>query len=172
MKTPLETSPYHLIQEDLRDDPWALLVACIMLNCTTAKQVKQVLPEFFSRWQSPMEVLRADDDEMVEVLRPLGMMNRRVERIKGMTFDFISLRPDIHPEQIDNIYGVGKYAADSFRIFVLGYLVLDVLDKELRNYVEWAAPGALARGDGGVRDQDQGTPHQQAPECQEKERTE
>ena len=32
-------SPYGLIEEQLYDDPWKLLVACILLNKTTASQV-------------------------------------------------------------------------------------------------------------------------------------
>lgn len=50
------------------------------------------------------------------------------------------------------LYGIGKYGADSFNMFVKGYLVQDAKDKELRKYVEWV------RGRGARRDPEEG-PH-------------
>lgn len=154
MKTPRETSPYRLIQEELRDDPWRLLVAVIMLNQTSAKQARPVWTEFFRRWPTP-EKLWLDSgptilvfEELVELLHPIGFYNRRADRIWKMTFDFLVLRPDINTGvDVRDMHGIGKYGADSYNMFVRGYLVEDVQDKELKNYVAWVK-GNYPDGDG------------------------
>lgn len=133
MKTPRQTSPYALIQESLRDDPWRLLVACIMLNQTSGKQVKQVLPTFFERWPDAASLQAALPLDVLEVIRPLGLYERRTKAIFRMTQDMLDGNP------VDDFYGVGRYALDSYRMFVdPGEIVMDVQDKELKNYVKWA----------------------------------
>lgn len=144
MDTPLEISPYSLIQEKLRDKPWQLLVACIMLNQTSAKQAQPVWEKFFERWSLPEDIVtdKAGPEKIIEdmtsMLRPLGFQNRRGHRIRCMTYDYIAYRPDLDISAVNKLYGIGKYAADSFFMFVGGKIVDDVKDKELRKYVEWA----------------------------------
>lgn len=65
-----------------------------------------------------------------------------------MTFDFLVLRPDINTGvDVRDMHGIGKYGADSYNMFVRGYLVEDVKDKELKNYVSWVK-GNYPDGDG------------------------
>jgi endonuclease III len=138
IKTPRTLSPYLLIQEFLRDKPWQLLTACIMLNQTTAKQVWKILPNFLERYPDPETFLIASEAEVKQLIRSLGFVNRRYERLQKMTADFIDYQivgAKLDPE---NLHGIGKYASDSYRIFCEGYLLLDVLDKELKRYVRWA----------------------------------
>ena len=146
IKTPRETSPYSLIQEKLRDKPWQLLVACIMLNQTSATQARPIWDEFFKKWPDPRSFLDFFEDwdntrqELVSLIRPLGFQNRRADRIFRMSQEYsdnLSILEE-DPSNVKLLYGVGKYASDSYKIFVGGFLVLDVEDKELRNYVRWA----------------------------------
>lgn len=142
--TPREVSPYRLMQEEFRDDPWKLLVGCIMLNLTSARQARPVWEKFFQRWPSaehlwaeaaPAPVLL----EMLDMIRPLGLQNKRSWAIWRMTFDFIALRPDKNLDvDISRLHGVGKYGSDSYNMFCRGYLVEDAKDKELQNYLRWA----------------------------------
>ena len=53
-------SPYGLIQEQLYDNPWKMLIACLFLNRTTAKQVLPVIWKFFERWPDPETTMNAD----------------------------------------------------------------------------------------------------------------
>lgn len=131
-------SPYELIQEFLRDQPWRLLVACCMLNQTSSKQVWPVLPRFFERYPEPLDAAQADPTEMASVIRPLGLQNRRARTIIAMSAawsvgDF---------EEVTDLPGVGKYGSDSYRLFVMEELVEDVEDKELERYLRWAKDGA------------------------------
>lgn len=138
MNTPRETSPYTLIQEELRDEPWKLLVAVILLNQTSAKQARPVWEEFFGKYSTPDILLSSGDfsadGDIVSLFRPLGFQNRRAERILLMTLDFTVWNGS---DPLD-LYGIGKYGADSYNMFVKGVIVEDVEDKELRNYVRWA----------------------------------
>lgn len=158
MRTPQRLSPYMLIQEFLRDDPWRLLVACIMLNQTSARQVHGIINEFFEMWPTPGDFLAADPDDVKDVIRGLGFKNVRYKRLVGMTRDWLDGRRP--PERI---HGVGKYAQDSFKIFCEGYIVEDVSDKELKNYVRWskeegAGVHRAERGDPGPGGVQQGMP--------------
>jgi methyl-CpG-binding domain protein 4 len=135
VRTPHTLSPLMLVQEFLRDEPWRLLCACIMLNQTSAHQVWQILPEFFERYPDPDALVAADPDDVRDLIRSLGFQNRRCERLLGMTLDWMSgRRPPEH------LHGIGKYASDSYRIFIGRYLDQehDIQDKELRKYCHWA----------------------------------
>lgn len=134
LKTPDEISPYGLIQERLRKNPWQMLVATILLNQTHIRQVTPVFDEFVRRWPNPtIFMLVAKHDQIVELIKPCGFQNRRAATLMKMTHAF-----DTGFENVANLPGVGKYSADSYNIFVGGYLVLDVQDNELKRYVEWA----------------------------------
>ena len=145
MRTPRITSPYNLMQEEYRDDPWALLVGCILFNMVHGKKARPILEEFLKLWPNSRKLWECYEDDlltvplMIELFTPLGFQNRRAERILYMTTEFNALRPDINNEvDVMELNGVGKYAADSFNMFYRGYLVKDVTDKELKNYVCWA----------------------------------
>lgn len=144
-----------LIQEFLRDEPWKLLVACIMLNQTSAKQVHGLINEFFERWPNYFEAAAAKVEEMAVFIKPLGLHNRRAKLIIDMSTAYM-----VHDwGDVEELPGVGKYAADSYRIFCEGYLVEDVKDKELLNYVKWAhQSSALAGRDAAGMPENPGTP--------------
>ena len=135
-----------LCQELVRDDPWQVLVVCFMLNCTTGTQVRRVFPEFFHRWPAPADLLAADPEEVKQVICSLGFKNRRYERIRRMSEEF--LRWDGRDAR--DLYGVGQYAADSYTLFVEGVLPREVQDKELRRFCQWARglPNTEADGHG------------------------
>lgn len=60
-------SPFGLLEEILWADEWKLLVACMMLNCTTRLQVDRVLWRLFLLVPSPEEAVRLGAEaELVE----------------------------------------------------------------------------------------------------------
>ena len=108
-------SPFDLLQERYWPDDWKILIVCLLLNQTSRKQVEPMIESFFERWPDPMSASNADEDEMRDLIRPLGMFNRRVKSIKKMSQQFMS--------GFDNaieLYGCGKYADDAYRIFMKG----------------------------------------------------
>lgn len=125
-------SPWGLIQEDLWPDPWRILVACIMLNQTSRKQVECVLPEFFERWSTPESFIDADPLDVRDVIKSLGFGNRRTAALKFMTRDFLD--PN---KTIEQYNGIGLYGRAAYYVFCDGKLPTGVSDHALSAYVDW-----------------------------------
>ena len=120
-----------MVQQQI-DGPWQHMVGVIMLNLTGRKQVKKVLPEFLSRWPEPSSLLYATRDQIEKVIEPLGMKKVRAERLYRMSQEFL----DWDGEDATELYGIGKYGSDSYRLFFKKELPEDVGDHELQRYVE------------------------------------
>lgn len=130
----MHKSPYNLLQEIYHECPWRTLVCCIMLNCTSRKQVDQVRDKFFSKYPDPFAAERANPIEMAEMLAPLGFKNRRTKTIIRFSSDWMTLDWS-EPREL---YGIGKYAQDSWEIFQKGNLDVEPTDGVLHKYLAWA----------------------------------
>lgn len=127
-------SPYSLIQETLWPDEWKCLVACVMLNCTTRKQVEKVLPIFFDRWPTADAINCADPLEIASVIETLGFKNRRTNRLKQLAAAYLK-RDWNHVSQLP---GIGEYASRMWEMFFLGRLGDDEpSDGALTLYWRW-----------------------------------
>jgi methyl-CpG-binding domain protein 4 len=111
---------------------WQHMVAVIMLNQTGRKPVKTVFPIFMDRWSHPFELLKATEQQVKDVIWPLGMVNVRYQRLMRMTEDFCRWDCDDATE----LYGIGKYGSDSYEIFFKNNYTVEPTDKELRRYLE------------------------------------
>ena len=129
LSTPLRDD--LMVQQQI-NGPWQHMVGVIMLNLTNRKQVKKVLPEFLSRWPEPISLLYATRDQIEKVIEPLGMKKVRAERLYRMSQEFL----DWDGEDATELYGIGKYGSDSYRLFFKKELPEDVGDHELQRYVE------------------------------------
>lgn len=129
LSTPLRDD--LMVQQQI-NGPWQHMVGVIMLNLTNRKQVKKVLPEFLSRWPEPSSLLYATRDQIEKVIEPLGMKKVRAERLYRMSQEFL----DWDGEDATELYGIGKYGSDSYRLFFKKELPEDVGDHELQRYVE------------------------------------
>lgn len=130
----MSQSPYNLLQEIYNEHPWRVLVCCIMLNCTSRKQVDQVRDEFFRRYPDPETAKDSDPIEMAELIAPLGFRNRRTNTIRRFSSDWVTLEWTEPSE----LYGIGKYAQDSWEIFQKGNLSVEPTDGVLNTYLSWA----------------------------------
>ena len=107
---------YGLIQEKYWPDGWKILVCCLCLNLTTRKQMEPVVEKMFQRWPYAAALADAGLEELQELIRPLGMWHRRANTLKKMSQQY-------HSGQwtdVEELAGVGKYARDAYRIFILG----------------------------------------------------
>ena len=129
LSTPLRDD--LMVQQQI-DGPWQHMVGVIMLNLTGRKQVKKVLPEFLSRWPNPESLLHATSRQIEDVIEPLGMKKVRAERLYRMSEQFL----DWDGEDATELYGIGKYGSDSYRLFFKNELPEDVGDHELQRYVK------------------------------------
>ena len=57
-------SPYSLVQENLYDKPWQLLIATIFLNKTTGSAALPIFWKFIEKYENPESVLTANPIEI------------------------------------------------------------------------------------------------------------
>lgn len=131
-----------LIQEELRSEPWKMLVACVLLNQTNIRQVRRVLPELFSRWPTAADLSEADAMELASIIRHCGLQNRRAATLKRMCAGMLVDGWESDP---GSLHGVGKYALDSWMIFQLGRFDVQPTDKELIRYLHERQAGDVLR---------------------------
>lgn len=126
-----------MLQELYADDPWRLIVSCILLNQTTRRQVDRVRGILFAMWPSPDRMAQADTEQLATVLHPLGFFNQRADRLKKLSLRWCELQAELgfcdwDEEVLAALPGVGPYALDSYRIFHLNDLSrCDSGDKEI-----------------------------------------
>ena len=111
---------------------WQHMVAVIMLNQTGRKPVKTVFPIFMNKWKTPNQFLKATEQEVKEIIWPLGMVNVRHNRLRRMTENFLTW----DHQDATELYGIGKYGSDSYEIFFKQNYTVEPTDKELRRYLE------------------------------------
>lgn len=133
LKTPKYRSPYGLIQEDFRDEPWKLLICCIFLNLTNIKQVRSIIWEFFRLYPDADAASRADQLSLATLLKPLGLYNRRSKMI--IRFSEAYARGGWC--DVKKLPGIGTYASDSYEMFIIGNLNVEPTDSKLKTYKEW-----------------------------------
>jgi methyl-CpG-binding domain protein 4 len=126
-----------MVQQQLPDGlncglgAWQHMTAVIMLNQTGRKPVKTVAPVLWHRWRSPYAFLQATEDEVKDVIWPLGMVNVRYKRLHQMSRDFLTW----DGQDATKLYGIGKYGSDSYEIFFKNNYTVEPTDKELKRYL-------------------------------------
>ncbi|CAN0001000.1 unnamed protein product [Ectocarpus sp. 12 AP-2014] len=127
-------SPFGLIEELLTDDPWKLLIGCIMLNQTTRSQMDPVLVRFLEKFPTADVAAAASVDEMTRVVAPLGLQERRPIAIIRFSQEYLSKAWT----NVKELYWVGKYAADAHKIFIeRKWREVQPDDHALNWWVEW-----------------------------------
>lgn len=127
-----------LLQEKYKKDRWKLLVSCVLLNMVKDTKAHGVAEKLFEICETPEDFLEIEKSEIINIIKPLGLYNRRYESILS-----ISTYLTVHNEN-DKYYeqmllcrrGIGKYACDSYEIFYTGNMNVQPKDKELINYLK------------------------------------
>jgi len=132
MKSKNETFSKHLIEwfkSNKRDFSWRkpdltpfqLLIAEIMLQKTGANQVENLFPDFIKKYPDAKSIVNMKDDELEEILHPLGLFKRRARDIKK-TAQNISENGNNVPKtrkELMELPGVGEYIANAVLCFAL-----------------------------------------------------
>ena len=121
----------RLIQHDYLDDPWKMLICCILLNQTTNQQVRKVLDPLFDLMPDPESCTKADLIKIAEIIRPTGFYNIKANRMQKLSQKW--LEGFSHPTELP---GVGKYAMESWDIFVNNRIDFTPSDKKLKMYLD------------------------------------
>jgi endonuclease III len=124
-----------LFQERLRSEPFWMLVACSLVNLTTWQQAEPALEALRQGWPTHEALARAQPEDLHPVLRPLGLFRRRAISLVGMAQGWLR---DSGPRGTMDVYrlpGCGKYAADSWAIFIEGRTDVQPTDGKLLWYL-------------------------------------
>lgn len=103
-------------------DPYRILVAEMMLQKTTSKQVAELFDRFIEKYPTPETLAKASLSEIKEIITPLGMEHRRAYRFKRWAEEIVN---EYYGKIPDNrrallaLTGVGDYIANS--VLCLGY---------------------------------------------------
>ena len=119
-----------MVQQQV-DNAWQHMVGVICLNQTHRKQVKRILPDFFKRWPTHVSILQDTREDVEKMIAPLGMRRVRSERIYRMSEQFESW----DGKDATELYGIGKYGSDSYRLFYKNEIPENVGDHELKRYI-------------------------------------
>ena len=111
---------------------WQHMVGVICLNQTGRKKVKKVLPSFFQKFPTPEALLQSNKEVIATLLQELGMKYVRSHRIWRMTEEYLYW----DGKDATELFGIGKYGSDSYRIFYKNEIPDNVQDKELRRYIK------------------------------------
>ena len=119
-----------LLQEIYQPDGWKMLTCCMLLNLTNRKQVDTIRDELFKRYPTPKDMMNANQSELAELLKPLGLYNRRAKSLKKMSEGYVK-----GFNSVDELYGIGQYAMDSWEIFQNNNRNVNPTDKVLLAYL-------------------------------------
>ena len=128
-------SPYGLLQEQLNKDPWRIFVCCIFCNLTRRVQAEPIFWEVLKRWPTPKALSIANHSELVKLIAPLGLSEKRSKALRQMSYDYIHKDWKDEPGRL---YGIGKYGSDAYKIFCTqDWKSVTPKDKALNNYHDW-----------------------------------
>ena len=119
-----------LLQEIYQSDGWKMLTCCMLLNLTNRRQVDVIRDELFKRYPTPKDMMNADESELANLLQPLGLYNRRAKSLKKMSEGYVK-----GFNSVDELYGIGQYAKDSWEIFQNNNRKVNPTDKVLQEYL-------------------------------------
>jgi methyl-CpG-binding domain protein 4 len=120
-----------MVQQQV-ESVWQHMVGVICLNQTNRKQVKRVLPNLFGICPTPVHYVNTLPDTIKTIIQPLGMVNVREKRLRQMSLDYLNW----DGEDATDLYGIGKYGSDSYRLFYKNEVPDHVGDHELKRYIE------------------------------------
>ncbi|BAA79857.2 A/G-specific adenine glycosylase [Aeropyrum pernix spindle-shaped virus 1] len=104
-------------------DPWAILVAAFLLRKTTARQVVRVYEEFLRRYPNPKALASAREDEVRELIRPLGIEHQRAKHLIELAKHIEARyggRIPCSKEKLKELPGVGDYIASEVLLAACG----------------------------------------------------
>jgi methyl-CpG-binding domain protein 4 len=125
-------SPHDLVEESIIDNPWGILVATIFLNKTKAFKAKPLLDKFLEDYPDPRSVLAKRPEDLDPYFAELGLKKRALQTWR-MSHDYVH-KPW---RSVRELFGIGRYGEDAFRIFCLGDFSVEPQDRVLKIYHAW-----------------------------------
>lgn len=97
--------------------PWQLLAAIMLSAQSTDKQVEEVLPQLFKRYQTAEQMAEAPLEEIEDSIRSIGLYKNKARNLKKCCRQIVEEYGGEVPSDIDGILalsGVGRKTATLF----------------------------------------------------------
>ena len=91
------------------------IIAEVLLQRTRAETVAQFFPRFLTRYPSWSQLATANEDELIALIRPVGLWRRRSKSLTSLATE-MAKRNGRFPKdrkEIEGLPGVGQYIANS-----------------------------------------------------------
>ena len=135
----------RLFQESLRQRPFWMLLACVLVNRTTWEQARPVF-KWLVKTHTIRTLAEARPRSLCRVLKPLGIWRQRSRSLPALARAWLVHRPTCAADVLA-LPGCGKYAADSWAIFVDDDLNVEPKDGKLNWYLERRKQHGGCRGE-------------------------
>jgi endonuclease-3 len=99
----------------VHDNPFQLLIAVVLSAQTTDKSVNKVTPILFSRYPDASSLASANQEELEEILKPIGMYRTKAKNIVALSRMLVEEHEGQVPgdyEQLIKLPGVGRKTAN------------------------------------------------------------
>jgi methyl-CpG-binding domain protein 4 len=124
-----------LLQEQLNADPWKIFVCCIFCNMTSRKTAEPYFWKVLERYPTPKAMASAEFDELKDMIKALGLIQRRTRALKNMSCDYLNKDWKDNPSKL---YGIGKYGSDAYYLFCTNeWERVKPKDYALKLYQDW-----------------------------------
>lgn len=128
----MPVSPHYVVEEEFSSNPWAMLIATIFLTKTSGKTARPYMKNFFEKYPTPYHVLNDTPIRLERFFDNLGL-RKRGHMIWKLSYQFVSSKW----RRASDLFGIGKYGEDAYRIFCLGHTDIDPNDRYLKLYLDW-----------------------------------
>jgi methyl-CpG-binding domain protein 4 len=90
---PMSNHRYGLIQEEIQDNLFYLLVQSILWNQTWGRSARPVLDTILSLYPTPEKMADAVLSELTLIIQPIGLHNRRAKRLIDLAQIWLAAPP-------------------------------------------------------------------------------
>jgi A/G-specific adenine glycosylase len=116
-------------EEHKRDFPWRAhsmsnygkIISEVFLQRTKAETVAKFFPSFISKYPSWKQLSNVTEDELKEIMKPLGLYNQRGARLYKLAQELKKRNgrfPSVRSE-VEEMGMMGQYITNAFELFVL-----------------------------------------------------
>ena len=108
----------HFPWRRVRESKYRLVVTELLLQRTKAETIRNYYETFFSRFPSWKSLSQASEAAISEVLKPLGLWQRRASVLKQLASVMVARnnRFPLKREEIDSLPGVGQYVGNAIEL--------------------------------------------------------
>lgn len=102
------------------NDPYAVLIAEMLLRKTTALQVDRLYRALIGKYPDVKSLSEADENELRDMIKPLGMEHKRAKLLKEVNNVIIESYKGVIPsaqKELLQLPGIGPYAANAVLSF-------------------------------------------------------